>query len=217
MEADFWHKKWQLNEIGFHKTEANPLLVKYLDQLTLSKGDRILLPLCGKTLDIGWLLQQGFQVVGAELSGLAIEQLFEQLGLTPQVKLLGELKHYSAQNIDIFVGDIFAISRELLGHIDAIFDRAALVALPSEMRIQYAKHLIDITNNAPQILITFEYDTKGVSGPPHSISENEITAYYGANYQLKTLECENPRGGIKGKSEAIERVWSLSKSGPVTV
>ncbi|MEO9460077.1 MAG: thiopurine S-methyltransferase [Lentilitoribacter sp.] len=211
MEADFWHKKWELNEIGFHKTHANPLLVKNLDQLGLNEGDRIFLPLCGKTLDIDWLLQQDFQVVGAELSALAIEQLFEQLELTPQVELVGELKHFSAQNIDIFVGDIFAINQQMMGRIDAIFDRAALVALPSEMRIQYAKHLIDITNNAPQILITFEYDTKGVSGPPHAISENEITTHYGAYYQLKTLECENLRGGIKGKSEAIERVWLLSK------
>lgn len=211
MEADFWHKKWELNEIGFHKTEANPLLVKHLVQLRINEGDRIFLPLCGKTLDIGWLLQQGFQVVGVELSGLAIEQLFEQLELKPQIAEIGSLKRYSAKNLDVFVGDIFAISRELIGHIDAIFDRAALVALPSEMRIQYAKHLIDITNNAPQILITFEYDTKGVSGPPHAISENEITTHYGAYYQLKTLERENLRGGIKGKSEAIERVWLLSK------
>lgn len=211
MEADFWHKKWELNEIGFHKTEANPLLVKHLVQLRLNEGDRIFLPLCGKTLDIGWLLQQGFQVVGVELSGLAIEQLFEQLELKPQIAEIGSLKRYSAKNLDVFVGDIFAISRELIGHIDAIFDRAALVALPSEMRIQYAKHLIDITNNAPQILITFEYDPKGVSGPPHAISKNEITTHYDANYQLKTLERENLRGGIKGKSEAIERVWLLSK------
>lgn len=211
MEADFWHKKWELNEIGFHKTEANPLLVKHLVQLSLKNGDRIFLPLCGKTLDIGWLLQQGFQVVGAELSELAIQQLFEQLELKPQIAEIGSLKRYSAKNLDVFVGDIFAIDRELIGHIDAIFDRAALVALPSEMRIQYAKHLIDITNNAPQILITFEYDTKGVSGPPHAISKNEITTHYDANYQLKTLERENLRGGIKGKSEAIERVWLLSK------
>lgn len=211
MEADFWHKKWQLNEIGFHKTTANPLLVKYLDQLLLNKGDRIFLPLCGKTLDIGWLLQQGFQVVGAELSELAIEQLFAQLNLTPQIAEIGCLKRYSAKNIDVFVGDIFAISRAFIGHIDAIYDRAALVALPSEMRSQYAKHLIKISKGAPQILITFEYDTNGVSGPPHAILEKEIIAHYGANYQLKTLERENLHGGIKGKSEAIERVWLLSK------
>ncbi|MEP3199994.1 MAG: thiopurine S-methyltransferase [Lentilitoribacter sp.] len=211
MEADFWHKKWQLNEIGFHKTHANPLLVKYIDQLELDEGDRIFLPLCGKTLDIDWLLQQDFQVVGVELSELAIQQLFEQLELKPQIAEIGSLKRYSTKNIDVFVGDIFEIHRKLIGHIDAIFDRAALVALPSEMRIQYAKHLIDITNNAPQILITFEYDPTGVSGPPHAIAQEEIASHYGDFYQIKTLEQFDLPGGIKGKPEAIEHVWLLSK------
>lgn len=211
MKADFWHKKWEQNEIGFHKTEANPLLVKYLDQLVLNKGDRIFLPLCGKTLDIGWLLQQGFCVVGAELSELAIEQLFAQINLKPQITKVGPLTRYTAENIDIFVGDIFAINHELIGRIDAIFDRAALVALPSEMRIKYAKHLIAITETAPQILITFEYDTNGVSGPPHAISENEIFTHYGECYKLNTLEQGKLPGGMKGKTEAIERVWLLLK------
>ncbi|MEP4476881.1 MAG: thiopurine S-methyltransferase, partial [Lentilitoribacter sp.] len=89
--------------------------------------------------------------------------------------------------------------------------RAALVALPSEMRIQYTKHLIDITNNAPQILITFEYDPTGVSGPPHAIAQEEIASHYGDFYQIKTLEQFDLPGGIKGKPEAIEHVWLLSK------
>lgn len=210
MEANYWHNKWEQNDIGFHKAQANPLLVKHLDQLSLKNGDRIFLPLCGKTLDISWLLSQGFQVVGAELSELAIQQLFEQLELTPEVELLGELKRYSAQNIDIFVGDIFAISQQMMGKIDAIFDRAAMVALPKEMRENYARHLIGITCIAPQLLITFEYDTEGVSGPPHAIAREEVAAHYGNFYQAMTLELFDLPGGIKGKPEAIEHVWLLS-------
>ncbi|MEP2947847.1 MAG: thiopurine S-methyltransferase [Lentilitoribacter sp.] len=210
MEANYWHNKWEQNDIGFHKAQANPLLVKHLDQLSLKNGDRIFLPLCGKTLDISWLLSQGFQVIGSELSELAIQQLFEQLELTPEVELLGELKRYSAQNIDIFVGDIFAISQQMMGKIDAIFDRAAMVALPKEMRKNYARHLIRITCNAPQLLITFEYDTEGVSGPPHAIAREEVAAHYGDFYQTRTLELFDLPGGIKGKPEAIEHVWLLS-------
>lgn len=33
MEADFWHRKWATNDIGFHQGEANPLLVKHFAAL----------------------------------------------------------------------------------------------------------------------------------------------------------------------------------------
>lgn len=79
MEADFWHGKWARNEIGFHRSEANPLLVAHLDSLGLKPSARIFLPLCGKTLDIGWLLSNGFQVIGAELSEAAVVQLLRSL------------------------------------------------------------------------------------------------------------------------------------------
>lgn len=211
MEANYWHNKWEQNDIGFHQAEANPLLVKHLSALELSKGERVFLPLCGKTLDIGWLLFNGYRVVGAELSELAVVQLFEQIELEPMITEIGYVKRYSAQNIDIFVGDIFKITRVMMGKVDAIFDRAALVALPEDMRKLYTKHLIDITQNAPQLLITFEYDTSGVSGPPHAILEREIAAYYENSYQLITLERAILTGGIKGKPDAIEHVWQLRK------
>lgn len=210
MEAKFWLNKWEQNEIGFHKSDANPLLVKHLNALALEEGDRIFLPLCGKTLDIGWLMQQGFRVVGAELSELAIEQLFTQLDLKPKITDVGGLKLFSANSIDIFVGDIFDLTQDLIGPVDAIFDRAALVALPQDMRITYAKHLIDITQSAPQLLLTFEYDASAISGPPHSILKEEVTSHYSKNYQLETLELLKIPGGFRGTLEAKEHVWLLT-------
>lgn len=62
MDANFWHEKWQRREIGFHQPQANPLLVAYFDKLNLAAGSRVLLPLCGKTRDIAWLLDRGFRV-----------------------------------------------------------------------------------------------------------------------------------------------------------
>src|SRR5690349_18438288 len=128
MDAGFWHERWETNDIAFHKNEANPLLVRCFAALSLSKGSRVFVPLCGKTLDIHWLLSEGFRVAGAELSKVAIEQLFTELGVEPKVSRDGEVDHYSATNIDVFVGDIFQLSSEVLGPVDAVYDRAALVA-----------------------------------------------------------------------------------------
>ena len=107
MDADFWLQKWEMKDIAFHQTEANPLLVKRFKELSLEQGSRVFLPLCGKTLDIAWLLSNGYRVAGAELSEMAIEELFLELGMNPEVTEAGKLKHYVGKNIDIFVGDTF--------------------------------------------------------------------------------------------------------------
>ncbi|MEB3192179.1 MAG: thiopurine S-methyltransferase [Snowella sp.] len=170
METSFWHQKWGKNDIAFHKNEVNPLLVKYFKQLSLANGSRVFLPLCGKTLDIAWLLANGYRIAGAELSKIAIAQLFRELGVKPQISQIGEIEHYSAQNIDIFVGDIFHLSSKILGVVDAVYDRAAVVALPAAMRNRYTAHLMEITYKAPQLLICYEYDQSLMAGPPFSIS-----------------------------------------------
>lgn len=97
--------------------------------------------------DIGyfWLLSNGYRVIGAELVESAIEQLFAELAITPTISFVGDIKHYNAPNIDIFVGDIFELSSKILGPVDAIYDRAALIALPDETRTRYAAHLMAIT------------------------------------------------------------------------
>ncbi len=209
MDAQFWHQRWENSEIAFHERVANPLLVKYCHALSLSRGNRVFVPLCGKSLDIGWLLSQGYKVAGAELSELAITQLFEQLGTDPKVTDLGEVKHYSALQIDMFVGDIFALTRELLGPVDAIYDRAALVALPEDMRGRYSRHLTEITVNAQQLLITFEYDQELMNGPPFSINEAEVNRQYIDRYQPTLLASSEVKGGLKGVCAAKEHVWLL--------
>ncbi len=211
MEANFWHQRWENQQIGFHLGDANPLLVKYANRLSLGKGARVFLPLCGKTLDIAWLLSNGFRVAGAELSAIAIDQLFESLGVEPTITAVGALKHYSAHDIDIFVGDIFELTLEMLGPIDAIYDRAALVALPFEMRVRYAAHLQMITQHASQLLIQFVYDQNLVEGPPFSISDEEIQRHYKDRYALTLLESAEIEGGLKGKYPATENVWLLQR------
>jgi len=209
MEASFWHRKWERGDIAFHESDANPFLIKHFEKLNLAKGSRIFLPLCGKTRDIAWLLACGYRVVGAELSELAISELFKELGLKPEISKIGKLVHYGAKNIDILAGDIFDVSAEYLGPISAIYDRAALVALPASVREQYTSHLIKITDAAPQLLISYKYNQQLIDGPPFSVNEDEVKQHYGATYQLKPVESKNVPGGLKGKVASTETAWLL--------
>lgn len=211
MDASFWHQKWKENNIAFHESESNPLLIKYFKELSLAKGSRVFLPLCGKTLDIHWLLSNGYRVAGAELSKIAIDQLFADLGVEPKISRVDQVDHYSAINIDIFVGDIFDLFGKMLGLVDAIYDRAALVALPESMRNRYTVHLKEITNKAPQLLICYEYDQSLMEGPPFSISNEEVNQHYSDSYDLTLMESTNLTGGIKGKCAARENVWLLTR------
>ena len=212
MDASFWHERWAKNEIAFHGSAPNPLLLKHFPRLSLQGGTRVFVPLCGKTLDIGWLLSEGYRVVGAELSEAAIVQLFADLGVAPEVSSLASLKHYRGPDLDIFVGNVFEVSRDILGPVDAVYDRAALVALPEEMRQRYTAHLMEITGTAPQLLLAFEYDQSQLEGPPFSIPDAFVERYYQDHYQLTKLDHVEVPGGIRGECPAQENVWLLERA-----
>ena len=211
MDASFWHQKWEQGDIGFHENEVNPLLIEHFEELNLTKGSRIFLPLCGKTRDAAWLLACGYRIAGAELSELAINALFKELGLEPAISKAGKLTRYRAKNIDILAGNIFDVSAEYLGPISAIYDRAALVALPACMRKQYTSHLMNITGTATQLLITYDYNQLLMDGPPFSVNENEVKQLYSAAYQLKPAGSKIITGGLKGKVASTETAWLLQK------
>lgn len=216
MEHSFWHERWEAGRIGFHVDRPNPLMVAHLPALSLAGGSRVFVPLCGKTLDIGWLLSRGHRAVGAELSELAIVQLFEELGVAPSIADHGPLKLYSAPNIEMFVGDIFALTAEMLGPVDAIFDRAALIALPEPARAAYAGHLVALSDAAPQLLVCLEYDQDLIDGPPFSVGAEEVHRHYAGAYEISALDDKAVAGGIKGIA-AMERVFLLTPSEPQTL
>jgi thiopurine S-methyltransferase len=211
MDASFWHLRWEKNEIGFHESKANPLLVTHFHELSIPKGRRVFVPLCGKTLDISWLLSRGYRVAGSELSQLAIEQLFIELGLQPDIEKVGSVERWSANNLDILVGDFFAVARPMLGQIDAVYDRAALVALPETMRRRYTAHLMEITGKAPQLLVSYEYDQSLKEGPPFSVSNEEVRRHYASTYTQTLVASTEVSGGLKGKVPAKENVWALKR------
>jgi thiopurine S-methyltransferase len=209
MSPDFWLEKWQTRDIAFHQTAPNALLVRHFEKLHLAPTSRVFLPLCGKTLDIAWLLSKGYCVAGAELSEIAVQALFLELGVKAKINPVGDLKHYAGNNIDIFVGDIFDLSAAVLGRVDASYDRAALVALPEDARRQYSRHLVQLTNSAPQFLICFEYDQALMVGPPFSIDAREVSQQYGDVYQLSYIEKVEVAGGLKGVCPAHQSAWLL--------
>jgi thiopurine S-methyltransferase len=149
--------------------------------------------------------------VGVELSHIAIEQLFSELGATPDITQVDNFKRYRAPNIDIFVGDIFNLTEGLVASPDAVYDRAALVALPLAMRRQYTSHVKAITRCAKQLLICFEYDQNQLAGPPFSIDEDEVKMHYAKDYNFRLLESREVQGKLKGQCPAAENVWLLDK------
>jgi thiopurine S-methyltransferase len=208
MDPDFWHDRWQRGQIGFHQPQVNGFLERHIGALGIKPGARIFLPLCGKTRDIGWLLAQGYRVAGAELSDIAIRDLFADLGVTPDTTPAGALKRHSAPGIDIFEGDIFALTPETLGPVDAVFDRAALVALPPAMRARYASHMATLTARAPQLLVTFDYDQSLTEGPPFSVSDDEVARLYGPTHTVTLLDEGPLSGGVRG-IPARDIAWHL--------
>jgi thiopurine S-methyltransferase len=209
-DAGFWHRRWQANEIGFHSHEINPLLVEHFAELAVPPHGRVCVPLCGKTLDIGWLLSQGCRVAGIELSEIAVRQLFEEMDIEPYIEEAGGFKLFRAPSVDIFCGDIFSVDRSALGPVDAVFDRAALTALPPKLRDRYAPHLVEITGAAPQLLITYLYDQRQMDGPPFSTSEADLRELYGSTYRIALLEEGELDRGLRSASEVVEQVWLLN-------
>lgn len=205
MEHDFWHARWEDGRIGFHEPEGNALLQRHFPALGLGAGARVFVPLCGRTGDVGWLLAQGFRVAAAELSGIAIRDLFRDLGADPRIIGAGPLQRWCAPGLDVFVGDVFALSRDLLGRVDAVLDRAALVALPGGMRAAYAAHVAAIAGGAQGLVITFDYDQDAMAGPPFSVPPDEVAHLFAATHNAHLLDTRalHLKGAVPARESAL--------------
>lgn len=211
MDAEFWHARWTQNRIGFHETEGNALFRARFGALNLPVGSRVFVPLAGKSRDINWLLDRGYRVVASELSARAVEAWFAERGVTPGIMRAGALTRYRGPGLVFHVGDVFQLRPEDAGRIDAVYDRAALVALPAAQRLEYAAHIHHLAGGAPQLLLCFEYDQARMPGPPFSVDRAELMRVYGRFYALRELaRCEVP-GKLKRKVEADEVAWLLSR------
>lgn len=189
MQPDFWLQRWQNGQIGFHRSEVMPLLQKHWPELELPQGSRVLVPLCGKTLDMHWLAAQGHRILGVELSPMAIEQFFAEAGITPQRHSSPYGEHYSAGPIELICGDAFALDAGLLADVAGVYDRAALIALPPRLRQQYRDTLYaQLPVNCRGILITLEYPQDEKQGPPFSVEQAEVLQLFATPWLATVMD-----------------------------
>lgn len=216
MNSDFWHERWQLKQIGFHQQDINPYLLRYWPALEIRSGSRVFVPLCGKSQDMLWLRQQGYAVVGVELSEIAVREFFDESALAFEKRRVGALDCYEADGITVFCGDFFSLDILNLGHVDVVYDRAALIALPAELRAAYAAHLRKlIPTQAKTLLVAFEYPQHEMDGPPFSVEASEVITLFGADYSIRIAEDRDilekePRFRAKGITRLHEKVYLLS-------
>ncbi|PHX40212.1 thiopurine S-methyltransferase [Pseudomonas sp. NZIPFR-PS5] len=188
MEPRFWHERWAINQIGFNQASVNPHLLRLWPELTAMPGERVLVPLCGKSIDMVWLLNQGFHVVGAELSEIAVAGFFSENGWQPTIEERGALKVYRAEGCEIWCGDFFALTPEDVGDCTAFYDRAALIALPPDLRWRYIKQLNHLlSNDACGLLVTLDYDQSLIAGPPFSVDEDEVLQLLSPDWRVKRV------------------------------
>ena len=210
MEPAFWQDRWKQNRIAFHEHEPNALLSRHFSRLFLPEGSRVFVPLCGKTNDLSWLVDHGYRVVGIELSQPAVDEVFRAMGVTPRVAQSGEHIHYLSDRVEVFVGDFFDLSADILGSVDAVYDRAALVAFPPEMRRSYAQRLVALTQSVPQLLISYEYDQTQTDGPPFSVTGEEIGTLYGSHYVQELVASVEISGPLSKRCSGTENAWLLT-------
>jgi thiopurine S-methyltransferase len=203
--SEFWLDRWQEGRIGWHQPERNASLKKFWR----SSGRRVLVPLCGKSPDIKWLADHGNEVIGVEISRLAIEAFFAENDIGYVIRE-GELCCYEASDasIKIFHGNYLDLNSI---ECDAHYDRGALIALPEDQRSHYAAHTTSLlTKDAEQLVVTLEYEQALVDGPPFSVLADEVLSYW------PHLECvdeyddivnASPKFPEAGLTELIERVW----------
>ena len=192
MQHEFWHKKWASNQIGFHLPQVNPHLQRHWPDLNIPASARVLVPLCGKSLDLPWLAGLGHQVLGVELSEKAVEDFFTEHQLQPQISENGAFKVYRADAIELWCGDVFALTADDVAECTALYDRAALIALPPPMRERYAAQLQQILPQGLKgLLITLDYDQAQIPGPPFAVGDDEVQQLLGTGWQVQTLQVQD--------------------------
>lgn len=189
MQLDFWHERWRSNQIGFHRADVNPALREHLPRLAADPGDTVLVPLCGKSLDMLWLAEQGLAVVGVEASPIAVEAFFREHGMVPERRNAEAFEVFEHGPFTLLLGDFFALTRGgPLAPVRYVYDRAALVALPPAMRARYAAHLRALlAPGARLLLLAFEYDQALMDGPPFAVDEGELQRLFGETLAIEPL------------------------------
>lgn len=214
----FWLDRWQTGQTQFHQMEVNDDVLAYWSELALKPGQRVLVPLCGKSLDMKWFFDLGFEVIGIELSEQAVLEFSKEQDITFRTELHGAHKKYLAPGIEIWVGDVFTMSHDLIEPVDAIYDRGALIALPDALRPDYAAIVLAwLKPTGCVFLKTMEYDQSVMEGPPFSVDAAEVATLYGSCQSI-TKRKELKRSSMsldhlydRGLRDATDVLWFIKK------
>ncbi len=212
MRANFWIKAWGEGNIGFHQADIHPALQKYWPEL--EAGASVLVPLCGKSRDLLWLEERGLDVIGIEFVESAVLDFFCENDLTWNKSVQYGHPCYRAheRNIRLFVTDFIQFAKDYDGQpIASLYDRAALVALPEDMRADYVSACKKLLNTSPQgLLITMEYDQAAMEGPPFSVAVAEVERHWEGKLKLveqADILSSMPRAVASGVQRLDEYVW----------
>ncbi len=223
MQKAFWQQKWQENQIGFHLPEAHPLLQKYHAEV-FSNQATLFVPLCGKSRDLKWLANAGYSVVGNELSEIAVKDFYREnyelnnddLETIVQTDGNESLHCYQYESIEILQGDFFKLQPSHLSTCTGIYDRAALIALPESMRLEYVGHMRQLFSNAQLLLITLDYQQEQMAGPPFSVTQSEVENLFGwANVEQlwrRDIIEKEPRFKARGLEYFYESAYRINWS-----
>ncbi len=217
MDSEFWLERWRRREIGFHLEHPNPKLIRYWSHLNLAPASRVLVPLCGKSEDLLWLARQGHRVLGVEVSSLAVEAFFAEHKLQPQRLPDGPFERWTAGPLTLLCGDFFTLDRQAAGPLEAVYDRAALVALPPALRDRYVGCITELLpHGAEMLLVTFDYPQEEMQGPPFAVGPELVEVLYGNKFSVEHLACdailaEEPRFQERGLTALSEHVFRLRR------
>ena len=209
MDHEFWHKAWQREKQGWHQAVTNPHLERYWADFNAPADAPVFVPLCGKSMDMLWLLEQGHEIVGVELNEEAVQSFFTEHGLEATISVEGDYHVYRCDALTIYVGDYFALDAASTAKCPVVFDRAALIAMPPSMRPDYAHKQAELLKPGERIfLITLNYPQEQMQGPPFSVEDVEVTDLYQKYFTVKHVCSEADPSMVDGlrKRAGLTRV-----------
>ena len=215
MNPEFWHERWRIGQIGFHQPAVDRHLIRHWPDLGLATNGRVFVPLCGKSLDLLWLRDRGHRVSGVELSAVAIESLCMQNGILASRRNVEAFDVYESANLTLYQGDFFTLSPALVGPIAAVYDRAALISWDPQLREAYVEHAARLTTPGTQtLLVTMEYPQSQMTGPPFSVTVDDVARLYAGNHSIQELSREDtlarePRLRARGLTQLHEVCYRL--------
>lgn len=210
MEPEFWHNRWQQRQIGFHQTDVHPLLQHFWPTLKLTHGSEVLVPLCGKSKDMLWLRQQGHAVLGVELSEIALREFIDEHRLDARPVQHAHYCGYDLPDMTLLCGDFFHLSAADCTEVRAVYDRAALVALPPALRQRYVEHMLAVLPSGCEVLlISMESPQLGDSGPPFMVDEAEIRQRF---RNARSVECLHTHATDRKGVPMAEKVYRIQLS-----